>query len=113
MAEMVTIELFDPPDWHGAKVERLEIKEPTGGLFAELGEPRIYVRSADGAGYWVEQTSIIARYVDACVKHEGGKDLLRHMSLTDVTQVKDTILGFFIAARERILTRKLERSATT
>lgn len=113
MAKTVTIKLFEPIKWFDKAVTTLDLKEPTGRMFAELGEPRIWVRSKDGSGYWVEQTSVLSAYVEKSIGHEGGADLLREMSLVDVMQVKEALMGFFIEASSKILTQKLEPSATT
>lgn len=113
MAKTVTITLVEPIKWGDDAVTSIELREPSGKLFAELGEPRIWVRSKDGSGYWVEQTTVLAQYVEKSIVNKGGADLLRSMSLIDVMQIKEALLDFFIEASNLILTRKFERSATT
>jgi hypothetical protein len=113
MPKTIMVKLLDRIDWHNFPVIEVEIKEPTGALFATLGEPRVAVQLPGGAGYWVEQTAILSRYADQCIAHEGGADLIRLMSLRDVMQVKDTILGFFLEARDEIWKSKPEALSST
>lgn len=113
MAKTVTIKLFDPVQYFDVEVKEVVLEEPKGALFAELGEPQVWVYSADGSTYAVEQTSVLKRYVEKALKHEAGADLLRLMSLADVMQVKKELLGFFTEASRRISTPKSAPSVTT
>jgi hypothetical protein len=124
MANVVKISLFTPVEWFGKQITEVELKEPSGWLFAELGEPRVWVRTADGSGYYVEQTTVLSRYVEKSLLHEAtqasglptpqaGADLIRLMSLVDVMQVKEKLLGFFTEASRRILTQRSAPSSTT
>jgi hypothetical protein len=106
MAKIVTVKLFDPIKWFEKDVVEVQLMEPSGAQFAELGEPQVWVYSADGSTYAVEQTSVLRRYVEKSLKHEGGADLLKLMSLVDVMQVKKELLGFFTEASRRISTPK-------
>lgn len=98
MAKPVTIKLIDPLEWHQDMLTSVDLREPTGRQYVELGEPRVLVRLADGGGYWIEQPSAITAYLERCIVHEGGVDLLNRMSLADAMNIKGELLGFFITA---------------
>ena len=61
-----TIKLSKPVDFHGKPLAELELKEPSGGLYVKLGDPRVLVFNASGSGYWVERDEIIKAYLAAC-----------------------------------------------
>jgi hypothetical protein len=98
MAKTIKIELVDAIQWHGQPLAAIELKEPTGAQYADLGEPRLIVRLADGGGYWIEQPTVIRAYLERCIAHEGGADLLSLMSLADAMRVKEQLIGFFTSA---------------
>lgn len=109
-----TIDLFEPFEHHGQTVSSIALRPVTGGMYADLGEPRILVRTGAG-GYWVEQPDIIRRYLDRCIvdKDSTGSELLKLMSLSDVIAVKDELLGFFVAAEAAIMSRRQTSSSST
>lgn len=113
MAKTVVVKLFEPFELFNEVISEVVLKEPSGAQFAELGEPQVWVYSADGSTYAVEQTSVLRKYVEKSIQHSGGSDLLKMMSLGDVMQVKKELLGFFTEASKRILTRKSEPFVTT
>ena len=101
MPETKTITLLVPIEHHGATLASLELREPSGALYAQLGEPRILVRTAAG-GYWVEQPDTIKRYLDRLIVHQDGAVLLGLMSMPDVMRLKEELFGFFAAAEAKI-----------
>lgn len=111
MADTKTIELSVPFEHHSKLITSLDLRQPTGGLYAELGEPRIAVRTGTG-GYWVEQPEVIKRYLDRCITHQDGAALLGLMDLSDVITLKDELFGFFAAAEAKAMSRKLMSSSS-
>ena len=109
MPKTKDVDLLDPFEHHNSTIGRIRLKEPSGGQFAMLGEPRIWIRNAVG-GYWVEQPEVIRQYLDKLIDHQDGAELLKLMSLADSMQVKDQLLGFFADAEARLIARKLESS---
>ena len=65
-----------------------------------------------GGGYFVEQPGEIGRYLEACIDHELGGDVVRMLSLSDAMEVKQALFGFFEGAEALRLERKLKRSAS-
>ena len=101
MAKTKTVTLVDGFDWHGENVKSLSLAEPTGAAVADLGEPRVLVRTVNGA-YFVEQKHTIKQYIERCLKHEAGADAIGMMSMADYMILKDEISGFFTQAESRI-----------
>jgi hypothetical protein len=92
------IALSRPIVLHGQTIGHVNLKEPTGQAFIDLGEPRVMVHMINGGGYYVEQPETIKAYLETCVDHELGADLVKLMSLTDATRVKRALFDFFAAA---------------
>lgn len=111
MAMTVTVKLLAPFEHHGVTIDTVELKEPSGALYAQLGEPRILVRNADG-GYYVEQTDVIRRYLDKCILHQDGSTLLGLMSLSDVMKLKEELFGFFAVAEAKIIAERALSSSS-
>jgi hypothetical protein len=109
MAKVETVELANPIELFGKKITALKIKEPTGRLYIAIGEPRIPVQTGNGGGYYVEQPLEIGKYLEACIDHEMGADLVPLLSLEDIMEVKKTIFDFFDGAAQRRLERRLIR----
>jgi hypothetical protein len=101
------IRLTAPFDWHGRKIEEIELREPTGWEAATLGEPRILVQNAALGGYFVEREDVVARYLDKCVEHESGADVVRMLGLTDVLRIKAALFDFFSQAEAKIAEERL------
>ncbi len=99
------IQLVDGFDWHGETVKVLTLNEPTGAMIADLGEPRVLVRTVHGA-YFVEQTQAIKQYIERCSAHESGALAIKKMTMTDYMIIKDGISDFFTQAESRIAERK-------
>ncbi|VFU07935.1 hypothetical protein [Methylocella tundrae] len=95
-----TIALAQPVELHGKMITEIAIKEPTGGQYLDFGEPHIYTQSSGGF-FAVEDKSVVANYLDACVQHESGSHVLRLLSLADARKVKKELLSFFtVGAQE-------------
>ncbi len=93
-----TITLRQPVTLHDKRITELTFREPSGGQYLDIGEPRMLARNVDGTLYWVEDREAIKRYVDACVDHEFGGPIIRILGLADAKLAKDTVLGFFTTA---------------
>lgn len=61
------VALRKPIEVFGKSYNELELKEPSGGLYLKLGDPRILVFNASGSGYWIEQSETINAYLDKLV----------------------------------------------
>jgi hypothetical protein len=112
MAKVETVELANPIEWFSKKVTVLKIKEPTGHLYVTIGEPRILVHTNSGGGYFVEQPAAITQYLERCIDHEAGADVLKLLSLEDAAEVKEVLLSFFEAVAQSRLARRLTRSSS-
>ena len=106
------IDLHKPFEHHGATIATLTLKEPSGGLYADLGEPRILVRTGQGGGYYVEQPQTIKAYLDKLIDHQDGAELLKLMGLADVMQTKEQLFGFFADAEAVIISKRLTSSSS-
>ena len=93
-----TIDLVDPFVIFDKRLEKIVLKEPSGALYTQLGEPRILVRMPDNSAYWVEQPETSRAYLDKLLDVEGGASVLMAMSLADSMQVKAAFFGFFTQA---------------
>ena len=94
-----TIKLASPIAWvNGGSVSEISLREPTGQLFIDLGEPRVIVSNRSGSIIWAEIPETIKAYLDRCIDHEGGGALLAQMSLSDAKKVKEALFSFFHAA---------------
>lgn len=94
-ANTKTIPLIRPPMWANLPVAEIVLREPTGGEYVTHGEPRIIVQDGRGGGYWVEQPAVIKAYMEACIQHVGGADLVRLLALPDAMRVKHELFVFF------------------
>lgn len=106
-----TIALLEPFEHHGTTVTHVELREPSGALYSQLGDPRIAVRNAEG-GYWVEKDDVVKRYLDRCIVHQDGATLLGLMSMADVMKVKEELFGFFAAAEGKIIAERAASSSS-
>ena len=112
MPETKTVQLLTPIEHHGVTITHVGLKEPTGGLYARLGDPRVAVRQKDG-GYWVEQPDIIKAYLDKLIDHQDGAVLLGLMSMPDVMMLKEELFNFFAVAEGTIIARRAAGSSST
>jgi len=99
MRETVTIKLARPVLWHDQQVREVVVKEPTGALLMKHGNAVTWSQSAGGNTLSVEDPEVIRAYVEGCVAHEGGAALFALLSLEDAMAIRDTVIGFFTAAR--------------
>ena len=111
MPEIKTVKLSTPFEHHGATVDSVELREPSGGLYSQLGDPRIAVRDAEG-GYWVEKDDTIKRYLDRCIVHQDGATLLGLMSMVDVMKLKEELFLFFAVAEGKIIAERAGSSSS-
>lgn len=93
-----TIPLSEPVTLHDKTHTEIRLREPTGGMLLDFGEPRIYSRTADGSFFGVEDRVAVASYLNACVENEGGVDLLKVLTLADMRAVKTALYLFFDGA---------------
>jgi len=101
-----TIKLAKPVKFHDKLLEEIELKEPSGGLYVKLGDPRVLVFNASGSGYWVEQNETIGAYLEACVVHEMGAHIISLLTLEDTMALKEELFGFFSDAGARRAAKK-------
>lgn len=106
MAGNKSIKLEKPIVLHGKTTSELELREPPGGLYIKLGDPRLLVFNPSGSGYWIEQLDVIKAYLDALVVHELGADVVTLLSLADAMTLKEALFDFFTSAAERRLATK-------
>jgi hypothetical protein len=105
------IDLTNPITLHGQVIKRLELREPRGGEYVSIGEPRVLVYNPSGSGYWVEQPGALAQYMEKCIVNSDlGADLIKLLSLDDAIELKEETLGFFVDAAARRAAKKSTRS---
>lgn len=112
MPKTKTIHLVSPIDIHGQHVDRVELREPSGAMYAEHGEPRILVRGQDNA-YFVQVNTSIQAYLRKCVVHEHAAALLQLLSLADEMQLKDGLFDFFMEAEASVAAKRQTNSSST
>jgi hypothetical protein len=97
------IKLAKPVDLGGKMMAEITLKEPSGGLYIKLGDPRVLVFNASGSGYWVEQNEVIKAYLEQLIESEIqlGADVVNLLSLEDTMELKEALFGFFSSAAER------------
>jgi len=101
------IKLFDK------QISEIKLREPTGGMYALLGDPRVFVYNQSGSGYWIEKQESISGYLDKLVEHEsGGEVLFSLLSLEDAFAVKQALFGFFDDAMAKYAARESARSSS-
>jgi hypothetical protein len=79
----------------------------TGWAVATLGEPRVLVHNAAIGGYFVELPDVISKYLERCVEHEMGADVVKLLGMTDALKVKAALFDFFAEAEAKIASEKL------
>jgi hypothetical protein len=95
---MTMIKLKKPIQWLNGSLTEIRLKEPSGQLFIDLGEPRVIVSNRTGSIVWAEIPETIKSYLDHLIDHEGGGALLAQMSISDAKKVKQALFDFFLAA---------------
>lgn len=95
----VVIKLETPVEAFNRSYDAITLKEPTGGLYARLGEPRIGVyNEATSSGYFIEQKDVISQYLDRLVDvgdAAATAAVLNGLSLVDMKRLKDALFSFF------------------
>ena len=79
----------------------IKLKEPMGGLYLRLGDPRLLVFNASGSGYYIEQPDVVRAYLEALVDEEAPVAILALLSIDDVMALKQKLFDFFTGAAER------------
>jgi hypothetical protein len=101
----VTLKLETPVTAFGRSYDAITLKEPTGGLYARLGEPRIGVyNDKTNSGYVIEQPAVINQYLDRLVDigdAAAQTSVLSEMSLVDMKRLKDALFSFFDVAAQK------------
>ena len=97
---VTTLKLSRPFEAFGEMVSDVEIKEPRARDYLELGEPRIFARTPDGAIYAIEDIGVVKQYLARCVskKDSAGRDMPSvesFMALADIRRARETLIGFF------------------
>jgi len=86
--------------WFDRAIREIEIREPSCAEFIDLGEPKIWARSADGGIFAIEQAAVVKQYLDKCLSVENGSAIFGILSLKDGQMIKGTLLSFFTDAAE-------------
>jgi hypothetical protein len=82
----------------GPTITEIRLKEPTGQLFIDLGEPRVLITNRNGSMVLSELPETIKSYLDRCIDHESGSMLIALLSLSDTRKLKNALFDFFTAA---------------
>ncbi|HKI14342.1 MAG TPA: hypothetical protein VKA12_04930 [Roseiarcus sp.] len=107
-----TVKLSKPVKFHDKLLDEIELKEPSGGLYVKLGDPRVLVFNASGSAYWVERNETISEYLEACVAHEMGAHIINLLPLEDTMALKEELFGFFSDAAARRAAKKSTPSSS-
>src|SRR5262245_1615460 len=99
MPKQITIQLAEPLAGHQGPIATVVVREPRAAEFFRLGEPFAYARNADGTIFTVENAETVKAYLDALIVEPADRLLIEQLSLSDAMKVKETVLGFFTAAR--------------
>lgn len=112
------IKLETPVEAFGRKYDEIGLKEPTGNLYARLGEPRVTVYNEKSTSiYFIEQGDIIRQYLDRLVDI-GVPDaaaqgaVISGLSLTDMRRLKDALFSFFDQAAQKAAALKWTTSSS-
>lgn len=93
-----TLKLMSPVQLHGAMISEISFREPRGGEFLDLGEPRVITRTKDDSIFLIENDAAIKAYVQSCVEGNDGPVVLQLLSLADMRAAKELVLSFFTDA---------------
>lgn len=99
MAKIVTIVLSEPIVGHRGVITEIVLKPPNLAQYMAIGEPVSVVPGPQGEGVVVDNDAAIAAYAEACMVEPKDKLLLDQVQLADAMEVKEAIIGFFLAAR--------------
>lgn len=91
MATVVT--LSRSYEAHGRAYAEISVREPTGSLLMQHGEPTEVVYGRDGTPIVVENREAIAAYLRECC--DPGVEVLVQLNVADFRAVKAALTGFF------------------
>jgi hypothetical protein len=111
------IRLSKPIELFGKSIAEIELKEPRGGMYVRLGDPRVLVFNASGSGYWVERDEITKAYLEELVACPNNADvtggvIVNLMALEDVMEAKEQLFLFFTDAAARRAAKKSTPSSS-
>lgn len=105
----VTITLLEPIEGPGpskdastVQITQVVLRPPKFPDVMEYGEPAAFARSEGGVLYQTEKDDVIVSYMRRLLVEPKDPALLNQCGLADTLQLKETIFGFFKAAREAI-----------
>lgn len=110
MPKTIKIKLKDPFPGHNGMVNEVELREPRGRDFIELGEPYAYARADKGLIVHAENEPAIKGYLDRCFVSPDALLAMANLSLVDMMDVKEGLLSFFADAR---LARSVDASSSS
>jgi hypothetical protein len=84
--------------WFDKNIKSIEIREPTCAEFIDIGEPKIWARSADGGIFAIEQSAAVKMFLDRCLNVENGSAIFSLLSLKDGQALKGALFGVFTDA---------------
>ena len=98
--ETRTLILTSPITWHDKRVTEVVLREPTAGDFFALGDIGQIVPTDTGS-MWIESPAILRAYLGRMILGQDGDLYLGLLSLTDALALRELLMGFFIAARQK------------
>jgi hypothetical protein len=102
MSGNVTIKLINPITGHEGQIAEIVLRAPKYSDVMALGEPTTYARSEGGMIYTAERDGVVQSYIERLLVEPKDTGLLAQLSIADTLKLKDTVSGFFGAAREAI-----------
>ena len=106
----IKVKLTKQVEIFGKRVAEIVMKEPMGGQYTRIGDPRTLVFSTTGSGYWVEDKTAIVAYYEALIEHDAGGEALVPVHQRDAMRVKETDSLFSLRRRSRRLSKENRRS---
>jgi hypothetical protein len=94
MAKTVTVHLTKPIVTHHGDTVSIELREPTGREFLEIGEPFTWQRPVGGEPVMIEVPGVLQAYAERCLTRPGPEFMVQ-LGLADMMRVKDALTGFF------------------
>ena len=91
------VELMNPiPDFHGKRVTRIVLREPSYRLYAQFGELYTYGRTTEGTEFATARENVIAEYLDRCVIEPEDSSVLQLVdNVKDARALRAALAGFF------------------